>query len=184
MTKEMNKPSDIELAGRAASGDETAFGLLTERHYMLVYRAAFKWCGNREDAEDITHDTLIKLGRAIFGFKGGSSFTTWLYRITVNTAKDFHRGRSAKQAREDAYAGEGPATTRGASPADNPISSARLYSVIDKLPVKYKEAVLLVLSEGLSHKDAALALGCAETTVSWRVFQARRRLKKLLKDEV
>lgn len=175
--------SDIELVQRAVSGDQGAFESLVNRHYTLVYRVAYKWRGKREDAEDIAQEVFVKLARAIYGFKGGASFTTWLYRITVNTARDFLKRESVKKAYEDAYAVELGAERRGGR-NDNPGRPEDVYRALDKLPVKLKEAVILVLAEGLSHKEAAVALGCAETTVSWRIFQARKKLEKLLKREV
>ncbi|MEE9613776.1 MAG: RNA polymerase sigma factor [Thermodesulfobacteriota bacterium] len=178
----MEVPGDIELAERAAGGDDGAFECLANRHYTLVYRTAYKWCGIRADAEDIAQEVFVKLARAIRGFRGGSSFTTWLYRITVNTAKDFHRSNAAKKSREAAYIEEESAEKAAAGgPDNNPVSSEDIYGAIEKLPIKQKEAVLLVLAEGLSHREAGVILGCAETTVSWRVFQARRKLTGLLK---
>jgi RNA polymerase sigma factor (sigma-70 family) len=103
LTKEINGLSDRELVGRAVGGDSSMFECLVNRHYMLVYRVAYKWCGIRENAEDITQEVFVKLARAIHGFKGGSAFRTWLYRITVNTAKDYLRSSARKVANEGAY---------------------------------------------------------------------------------
>lgn len=179
----MKNPGDKELAESAGNGNACAFEQLVDRHYMLVYSAAYRLCGVKEDAEDVTQEVFIKLARTIGNFKGEASFTTWLYRITVNAARDFHRKAASKTKMETAYLND----RRGESPCDrdfaNPISATRLYSAIDKLPPKLKEAVILVLAEGLSHKEAAGALNCAEATVSWRVFQARRKLRKLLEHE-
>jgi len=179
----MKDRNDIELVESAVNGDAGAFECLVNRHYMLVYRAAYRWCGIREDAEDITQEVFVKLARAIHHFKGDSAFTTWLYRITLNTAKDFHRKTATKTTHEAAYRQDREVEATAAEDS-NPVSPARLYATLDKLPVKLKEAVILVLAEGLTHKEAAETLGCAETTVSWRIFQARRKLKRLLKHEI
>jgi RNA polymerase sigma-70 factor (ECF subfamily) len=184
---EMECLSDIELVRRAVHGDPDAFESLVNRHYTLVYRVAYKWRGKREDAEDITQEVFIKLARAIYGFKGDASFTTWLYRITVNTARDLLKSESVKRTHEEAYAvelgTERQGGQRGRGGHGNPVGPEQLYRALDKLPVKLKEAVLLVLAEGLTHKEAAFVLGCAEATVSWRLFQARKKLVKLLKKE-
>lgn len=181
----MENMSDIELVERTHRGDREAFACLVNRHYMLVYRVAYKWCGMKENAEDITQEVFVKLARVIHGFKGNSKFVSWLYRIAVNTTKDFLRSNSRKMANEAAYVEEKLSNALHSSVtinenADNQVSSKIVYSALDSLSSKLKEAVILVLSEGLSHKEAGEVLGCAETTVSWRVFQARRKLKKLL----
>ena len=65
------------LVVRAQNGDPEAFGELIEDHYDLIYRTAWKWCGNRADAEDIAQDVCVKLGQAIAGFDGRSAFSSW-----------------------------------------------------------------------------------------------------------
>ncbi|MFQ5585688.1 MAG: RNA polymerase sigma factor, partial [Thermodesulfobacteriota bacterium] len=171
--EELDGLSDRELVERAVGGESGMFECLVNRHYMLVYRVAYKWCGIRENAEDITQEVFVKLARAIHGFKGGSSFRTWLYRITVNTAKDYLRSSARKMANEGAYMKEREVAAQRAATNGNPVSSEELYAALGSLSPKLKEAVILVLSEGLSHKEAAGVLGCAETTVSWRVFKAK-----------
>lgn len=175
--------SDIELVKSATSGDAAAFQCIVDRHYMLVYRTAYKFCGIKEDAEDISQEVFVKLARVIHGFKGESAFTSWLYRIVVNAVRDYQKKNISKQTHEAAYVQE-KKMEAATGFDDNPISSEGLYRALDKLPAKMKEAIILVMAEELSHKEAALALGCAETTVSWRIFQAKGKLKKLLKDKV
>jgi RNA polymerase sigma-70 factor (ECF subfamily) len=182
--EELEGLSDRELVERTVGGDRGMFECLINRHYMLVYRVAYKWCGIRENAEDITQEVFVKLARAIHGFKGGSAFRTWLYRITVNAAKDYLRSSARKMANEGAYLKEREVASQRAVTDDNPVSSEELYAALGSLSPKLKEAVILVLSEGLSHREAAGVLGCAETTVSWRLFKAKRALIKLLAQEV
>lgn len=174
--------NETELIEEAVRGSSQAFEQLVEQHYNLVYRTAYRFCGTQEDAEDIAQEVFVKLAGNMSGFKGKSSFSTWLYRISVNTARDYLKKSSTKGRYEAAYVEE--MKTQAQKGKDNPISPEDLYRTLDKLPHKLKEAVILVHAEGLSHRDAAIALGCAETTVSWRLFQARRKLKSLLKREV
>jgi len=175
--------SDIELVELSVDGDAEAFEYLVKRHYLTMYRASYKWCGVREDAEDIAQEVLIKLAQKLKTFGRKSSFKTWLYRITVNTAKDFSRKVATKRAYETAFAAE-RSTDNPGSQEDEHLDAARLYKVLDTLPEKQKTAVLLVFSEGLSHKEAAQVLSCPEATVSWRIFQAKKRLKKSLEHEI
>ena len=183
--EEIEGLSDGELVERAVGGQSDMLDCLVNRHYMVVYRIAYKWCGMRENAEDITQEVFMKAVRAIYGFKGEAAFMTWLYRIAVNTAKDYLRKNAQKAAREGAYLEEDQvAGQNGSNADDNPVSAKELYAAIGALSPKLKEAVILVLSEGLSHREAAHVLGCAETTVSWRIFKAKRVLVKLLDREV
>lgn len=181
----MEKPSDRELIGRAQRGDREAFEALARQHYSLVYRTAYKWCGTKETAEDVTQEVFIKVGRSIHSFKGGSAFTTWLYRITVNAAKDHFRSESTKRKRLADYADDRwHADQLEAAATSNPVSTGVVYAALDTLSTKLKEATVLVLAEGLTHREAARVLGCAEATVSWRLFEAKKKLKKLLQNEV
>ena len=175
----MDTYHDSELVQLSVDGDARAFETLVKRHYITVYRAAYKWCGVKEDAEDISQEVFVKLARKLKTFSQKSSFKTWLYRITINTAKDFVRKSTTKRAYENAFA-FGQGSNNPVSQREEHLDTARLYQAIDKLPEKQKAAVLLVFGEGLSHKDAARALNCPEATVSWRIFQARKKLKKSL----
>jgi RNA polymerase sigma-70 factor (ECF subfamily) len=179
----MTTPEDIELVEKAAAGDSSAFETLVNRHYTLVYRVAYKWCGVKENAEDITQEVFCKLASKIKNFRGEADFKTWLYRVTVNTTKDFFRKSSRLAANQAAYLEDKKIADRK-TVANNPVSPEELYKALSRLPIKLKETVILVLSEGLSHKEAAKVLGCAETTVSWRIFKARGKLQKILTQEV
>ena len=94
----MDHYDDIELVKLSVDGETEAYAHLVKRHYMTVYRVSYKWCGVRENAEDITNEVFIKLAQKLKTFKQKSSFKTWLYRIVINTAKDFHRKRSNEHA--------------------------------------------------------------------------------------
>ena len=145
---------------------------------------AYKWCGIKENAEDITQEVFVKLASKIKSFKGEADFKSWLYRVTVNRTKDLFKKNSRLLANEAAYLQEKKVASQSNNLNDNPVSPEELYIALSDLSPKLKEAVILVLSEGLSHKEAARVLGCAETTISWRVFKARGKLKKILAQEV
>jgi len=173
----MTNYSDTELADLSLNGNERAFENLIERHYLSVYGLSYKWCRIREDAEEITQEVFIKLTRKLNNFNRKSSFKTWLYRITINTAKDYSRKIAARRRYESAFSDDLPhGHPDGTSP--DSITARQVYAAMDKLPDKQKAALMLVAAEGLSHKEAADVLGCSETTVSWRIHQARKRLKK------
>jgi RNA polymerase sigma-70 factor (ECF subfamily) len=167
--------SDQALVRRAVDGDRTAFALLVERHYDFVYRVAFRWCRNRTDAEDIAQEVCARLGKAIRNFRGASAFTTWLYALTINAARDM--GRKFKRDTEKAEAWGQQSRLFGEAEGDD---AERLWELVAALPAKQRDAVLLVYGEGLSHAAAGDVMACAETTVSWHIHEAKKRLKRLM----
>lgn len=168
---------DAELIRRAKAGDEVAFRALLELHYGLIYKVAFAWCGCREDAQDVAQEVCLLLARRIGSYRGNAPFTTWLYRVTLNAAKDWTKGVHRRSRREppllmelDRPAAE-PGPERCALGKD-------VWRAIESLPARIKAAVILVCCEGLSHRQAAETLNCAEATVSWHLHQARKDLAK------
>ncbi|CDX40423.1 RNA polymerase sigma factor [Mesorhizobium sp. ORS 3359] len=172
-----SEASDAELIGRARGGDRGAFGVLLERHYGFVYRAAYRWCGRKADAEDIAQDVCVRLGRAIRDYKGNGAFTTWLYAMTLNASRDMMRKRARDTAKADAYGAY--ASIAGETPADDPAEA--LWTAVRLLPDKQRDAVLLVYGEGLNHAAAAEVMAISETTVSWHIHEAKKRLKLLMR---
>lgn len=163
------------LIKRMAAGDSGAFRDLLDAHYAIIYRMAYRFCGNATDAEDVTQMACIKLAQSAYQFGGGSAFTTWLYTVVMNTARDWQRSQNRH--------------TRGAVTldiAENKVSTAanpeqnleqkQQLERIAALPEAERDAIWLVFGEGLSHKDAALVLGCAEGTISYRIHEARKKL--------
>ncbi len=165
--------SDLEdRINRAQRGDREAFSRLVEEHYASMYRFAFKYAGNREDAEDITQQACIKLARVLGQFRFEAAFTTWLYRLVVNCALDWQRSRK-------------PAANEEVSELetdDSPDSALLLRQVLEQVETMgegYREALVLVLGEGLSHAEAAAILAVKESTISWRLHEIRKRLKTM-----
>ncbi len=168
---------DITLAKAAASGDRSAFETLVSRHYETVYRMAYKWCGNQADAEDITQNACIKLARAIGSFRGEAAFTSWLYRLVINTAKDWQRQQRSFNSQKSIFDNKIEAMVL--PQADDAVYAQQVMAGIHQLPDGEKEALLLVVSEGLSHREAANIIGCKESTISWRIHEVRKKLNKL-----
>ncbi|RVC57633.1 MAG: RNA polymerase sigma factor [Mesorhizobium sp.] len=178
MMLDEGEASDAELVGRAKGGDRGAFGKLLERHYGFVYRAAYRWCGRKADAEDIAQEVCVRLGRAIRDYHGKGAFTTWLYTMTLNAARDMMRKSARDTRKAEAYGAYALIAGEGAEPED---PAEALWAAVRKLPDKQRDAVLLVYGEGLSHADAAEALAISETTVSWHIHEAKKRLKTLMR---
>ena len=165
---------DEALIRRAQQGDAQAFEQLLEDHYDTLFRFAYKWCGNREDAEDVTQQACIKLARSLDQFRFESAFTSWLYRLVINCARDW--GRS--QARHPS-GGEDPDDYphRGASgeALENQVYTWQLLRQLEQLSDGLKETLLLVHGEGLTHGEAAKVLDVKESTVSWRLHEIRKQ---------
>ena len=166
------------LVARAQNGDALAFGELIEDNYDKIFRTAWKWCGNRADAEDIAQDVCVKLGAAIAGFDGRSAFSSWVYRITLNAVRDLQRAGQRRGRQANAYA----EVTPDEVPADQEAAatSSQLWAAVRTLPEKQRDAVLLVYAEELSHAEAAEIMGIREATVSFHVHEARKTLRGLL----
>ena len=175
--------ADHRLAVAAARGDEAAFAHLIERHYDRVYRLAWRWCGNRAEAEDVAQDVCIKLARAIRGWRGDAAFATWLYRIVYTTSADRLRARQRLRLVEPSKMAALVEMRSGptAEPtAEVHILNSELWDEVRGLPDQQRDAVLLVYGEDLSHAEAAAIMGCSEKTVSWHLNEARRKLKTRL----
>lgn len=172
------EPSDFDLIASAQAGDSAAFGRLVERHYDFIHRVAWRWSGRRADTEDIAQEVCARLGRAIRTYRGGGAFTTWLYAMTMNAARDLVRKSARETAKAEAFGLHALVEGQGAPGPDD--RAERLWDAVRRLPDKQRDAVLLVYGEELSHAEAADAMACAEATVSWHIHEAKKRLKALL----
>ncbi|MCL2714719.1 MAG: RNA polymerase sigma factor [Alphaproteobacteria bacterium] len=170
--------SDAVLVSRARQGDALAFGQLIERRYDFIFRLAWRWCGNRSNAEDVTQEVCVRLGTAIRSFRGTSAFTTWLYTLTLNVVRDMARKTAREAAKVQAFCAESMAYAEAAEEED---SEQKLWQAVRQLPDKQRDAVLLVYAEGLSHADAGHVMGISEATVSWHIHEAKKRLKVLVR---
>jgi RNA polymerase sigma factor (sigma-70 family) len=166
------------LVVRAHNGDAEAFGELLADHYDLIYRTAWRWCGNRTDAEDIAQEVCVKLGGAMAGFDGRSAFSSWVYRITLNAVRDFQRAGSRRGKYAKSYAEISP--TEAEPDQEAAATNRQLWQAVRRLPEKQRDAVLLVYAEELSHAEAADIMGIKEATVSFHVHEARKTLRGLL----
>lgn len=166
--------SDYELFSLIDRGRDDAFGALLAKHYDTLFAFAFKYCRNRPDAEDIVQEALLKISRGFHQFDRKHRFTTWAYRIIINTAKDLFKKERLERRKHQDYAVE--AATLEPDPPSDPEPTDGLWQLLERLPKKLHDAVVLVYGQGLNHAEAAATLGCAETTVSWRLHQARKKL--------
>ena len=162
---------DEALIRAAQAGDAQAFEQLLEIHYDTVYRFAYKWCGDRADAEDVTQQVCLKLARALASYRFESAFTSWLYRVVINCARDWARS-------EGRHVAEPESAVEPRSDGSSVEHMAYLWQLLhklDALPEGLKETLLLVHGEGLTHGEAARVLDVKDSTVSWRLHEFRKR---------
>lgn len=174
MTTGGKNDPDGSLVSAAIGGDREAFGELLRRHYDRIHALAWQMTGSRADADDIAQDVCCTLVEKIGGFRGEATFSTWLCGIVVNSCRDHHRRRRSFHGftqKLTVLAG----LTRGPDGRD---LHDRMWieSAISRLKPAYRETVVLVAGQQLTHAEAAEILGVAEATVSWRMHEVRRML--------
>jgi RNA polymerase sigma-70 factor (ECF subfamily) len=168
-----------QLVGAAMRGDADAFSDLFNRYYPMIHAFAYRLTLSSHDADDIAQETFIKAARAIGGFRRAASFKNWLYQIAANHSRDQFRKQRNHRALNQ------PLTVsveenHAAAPADNGVDFTPLHRALGGLPDDWRRALTLVYYENFNHAQAAQILGCAEATVSWRIFRAKRQLKQRL----
>ena len=166
-------PADDELAGRASRGDRAAFETLLRRHYDMMHRVAWRMTGSQADAQDICQDVCCALVERIGSFRGEAKFTTWLIGIVRNACHDHYR-RTSSATRMKGHLTM-LATTAPPPDGRDLFRRSWLASTLARLEPFLRETVVLVAGEGLTHGEAALVLGVAESTVSGRMLEVRRR---------
>jgi RNA polymerase sigma-70 factor (ECF subfamily) len=167
---------DEALIKRAQQGDRQAMETLLEAHYDTLYRFAYKWCGERADAQDVTQLACIKLARSIGQFRFESAFSSWLYRLVVNCARDWSRSQLRHRSTADAVDIDGQP---GSDDPEERVHHWQLLKALEALPDGIKETLLLVHAEGLTHREAAEVLAVKESTVSWRLHEFRKTFSLL-----
>ncbi len=187
------EPTDKELVAQCKKGDRDAFEALVRRHQRRVYNLAFRILGHPEEAQELAQDVFIKVYQKIDSFRGDAAFTTWLYQVTANHAKNklkylgrrhYYRSESMDEpvqgqdgTMEKQYENPNP------GPDDNMQSSQVRQLVQDKLaelPEEQRIVVTLRDIEGLDYEEIAQITGLALGTVKSRIHRGRLELKRLL----
>ena len=177
----MTEPSDDVLAVQAASGDKEAYAELLERHYDRIYRQGARVLGDTDAAADLAQDVCVSLPAKLTSYRGQSRFTTWLYRVVVNAARDVIRRSKTRRRIENLYV-EVDSLERSAA-ASRQLESAWLRQALGQMSKELRFTVALVVEEGLGHAEAGKVLGVSESTVSWRMGKVRKQLRALAERE-
>ena len=170
--------ADAELVLQTQKGSPAAFEELVRQHQRMIHSLTFRMTGSLADAEDLAQETFLRAYEQIGSFRGTAKFSTWLYRIAVNTCLNWRQSEARRFQLHIQAAGEILAQQPEKSTLDEQANDVQ--AALLKLPAKQRAAIVLTIYDGLNHAEAAQVLGCSETTVSWRVFAAKRKLKSWL----
>ena len=188
-TSEVSSQSDAisnsELVRKSQLGDKAAFEQLVIRHQDLVFSLAYKLTGNREMANDVAQEAFIRAWKAIEKFRGDSTFSTWIYRITVNTAWTLRKKAKKHNTLniDDTY--EPIVIDEKKDPelvAINSDLSSVLVNALDKIPIEQRIIVELKNIEGRSHKEIADYLDISVTAAKVRLHRAHQKLRQILEE--
>ena len=177
--------SNSELVRKSQLGDKAAFEQLVIRHQDLVFSLAYKLTGNREMANDVAQEAFIRAWKAIEKFRGDSTFSTWIYRITVNTAWTLRKKAKKHNTLniDDTY--EPIVIDEKKDPelvAINSDLSSVLINALDKIPIEQRIIVELKNIEGRSHKEIAEYLDISVTAAQVRLHRAHQKLRQILEE--
>jgi RNA polymerase sigma-70 factor (ECF subfamily) len=174
---------DWQLVQRVQRGDKRAFDLLVAKYQRKLFRLLSRLIRNPAEIEDVAQEAFIKAYRALPNFRGESAFYTWLYRIAINTAKNYlvAQGRRAPTQTEtdieDAENFEDGDSLRTEDTPDRMLLSKQVAEAvnraIERLPEELRTAIVLRELEGLSYDEIAMSMNCPIGTVRSRIFRAR-----------
>jgi RNA polymerase sigma-70 factor (ECF subfamily) len=182
---------DRQLVVRAQRGDKQAFELLVEKYQRKLARRLSRFIRDPAEVEDVTQEAFIKAYRALPAFRGDSAFYTWLYRIGINTAKNYlmAMGRRAPTSTEveaeDAEGFEEGEQLRDINTPESVLLSNEIArtvnATIEQLPEELRTAIQMREIEGMSYEDIAKAMDCPIGTVRSRIFRAREAIAEQLR---
>ena len=145
--------ADAELVTRSQTGDPAAFEELVRQHQRMIHALTFRMTGSLADAEDLAQETFIRAYEQVGSFRGSAKFSTWLYRIAVNTCLNWRQSEARRNQLHASAAEEFSVQQDGknsSSPQANEVQDALL-----KLPAKQRAAIVLTIYDGLNHAEAA-----------------------------
>lgn len=182
---------DQQLVERAQHGDKHAFELLVVKYQRKLGRLLSRFIRDAAEIEDVTQEAFIKAYRALPSFRGDSAFYTWLYRIGINTAKNYlvAMGRRAPTTTEfdiaDAENFEDGEQLKDVNTPENELMSKQIANTVNQtlqeLPDELRTAITLREIEGLRYEDIATIMGCPIGTVRSRIFRAREAIAEKLR---
>ncbi|MEG3755983.1 RNA polymerase sigma factor RpoE [Psychromonas arctica] len=181
---------DLQLIQRIQNGEQQAFALLVRKYQTRVANILTRYVRSSGDIPDVSQEVFIKVYKSLPNFRGDSAFYTWLFRITVNTAKNYLTSQSRRPPASDIDAEEADSYDGSGALKDEDNPESILHSqevkqvilkVIGSLPDELKSAITLRELEGMSYDEIAQIENCPIGTVRSRIFRAREAIDKQLK---
>ncbi|CDI01864.1 MAG: RNA polymerase sigma factor RpoE [Candidatus Competibacter denitrificans] len=176
---------DRDLVQRVQKGDKSAFDLLVRKYQYKIIKLISRYVNDPSEALDVSQEAFLKAYRALPGFRGDSAFYTWLYRIAINTAKNYlvAQGRRPPGSDIDAQEAEQYEGESQLKEYETPERlllkdeiAATVFKVIEELPEDLRTAITLRELEGMSYEEIAQTMGCPIGTVRSRIFRARESI--------
>lgn len=186
--------TDELLVERIKQGDPAAYNDIVTRYWDRIFSRVLRLLNNQQDAEEVTQDAFIRAHRGLENFRGDASFSTWLYQIATNLARNrywywFRRKRDFSVSLDQPLGGEGELTLESILPAEgeSPAESALTQEFVDRVSVcmeelgeKHREVLVLRNVKNLSYEEIGDELGISVGTVKSRIARARERLRELM----
>lgn len=181
----MTGDTDQQLVARVQKGDTRAFDLLVLKYQHRIFGLISRYVRDVDEVQDVAQEAFIKAYKALPRFRGESAFYTWLYRIAINTAKNYLVSRSRRPPGSDVEIGEAEYYEAGGALRDienpeNALFGRELKAVVERaisgLPDDLRTAVTLREFDGLSYEDIAEIMDCPVGTVRSRIFRAREAI--------
>ncbi|EIJ33274.1 RNA polymerase sigma factor RpoE [Thiothrix nivea] len=182
--------TDLELVQRVQSGDKRSFDILVLKYQHKVINLVLRYVHDHDTAQDVAQEAFIKAYRGLKNFRGESAFYTWLYRIAINTAKNYLVSQSRRLPDVDIGADEaeqfsGESALKEYATPEREMLTAEIQEVItsaiEELPEDLRTAIILRELEGMSYEEIAVTMECPIGTVRSRIFRARESIDKVLR---
>ena len=194
MSNSTTKLDDRDIIRRFNEGDIAVFSTLVDRYSQRAYQIAYGILRNPEDAQEVAQDVFVRIYKALPSFRGDAEFTTWMYRIAANLAKNKYRWNRSRGIQREVSIDEPQETEEGGEvkfdvpePRSRPDEETavselqeRIAQEIEKLPPAYREALVLRNFKELSYEEIASVVGCKLGTIKSRIARAREELRRRL----
>lgn len=187
------KQADQQLVERVQQGDKRAFDLLVLKYQHKIFGLISRYIKDSDEVQDVAQEAFVKAYRALPKFRGDSAFYTWLYRIAINTAKNYLVARNRRPPGSDVDVAdaeyfEGPSALKEVETPENRLYGEELKKVVQDaiktLPEDLRAALTLREFDGLSYEDIAAVMDCPVGTVRSRIFRAREAVDSRVRAQV